>query len=82
MRPEILRSELSGPILQLKAIGVPKIKCLKFIDEPSLEIIERSLNLLKELKCISSEEIITEYGYEISKIPLQPYLSNLLIQAY
>lgn len=26
--PEILRSELTGPILQLKAIGVPKIKNL------------------------------------------------------
>ena len=35
MTPEILRSELSGPILQLKAIGVPNIKNLQFMDQPS-----------------------------------------------
>ncbi len=32
--PEILRSELSGPILQLKAIGVDSILKLEFMDQP------------------------------------------------
>lgn len=35
MLPEILRSELSGPILQLKAIGIEKIYELDFMDKPS-----------------------------------------------
>ena len=32
--PEILRSELSGPLLQLKAIGIPSILELEFMDQP------------------------------------------------
>ena len=60
--PEILRSELSGPILQLKAIGISKIKELEFMDQPSTELLDRCINLLKELKCISGDERITDYG--------------------
>ena len=43
MLPEILRSELSGPILQLKAIGIEKIFELDFMDRPSDELLERCL---------------------------------------
>lgn len=34
--PQILRSELSGPILQLKAIGISSILELDFMDQPPL----------------------------------------------
>lgn len=51
--PEILRSELSGPILQLKAIGLPKVKELKFMDPPSQQTLDKCLNLLVELKCLT-----------------------------
>lgn len=62
MVPEILRSELSGPILQLKAIGVPAIRDLQFMDQPSAELFDKCLSLLRELKCITPDEKITEYG--------------------
>lgn len=38
--------------------------------------------LLQTLKCINDNEVITPYGIEVSKIPLTPYLSSLLIQSY
>ncbi len=50
--PEILRTELTGSILQLKAIGVEKVKELELLDKPPLEDIESALETLSELKCI------------------------------
>jgi HrpA-like RNA helicase len=82
MLPEILRSELSGPILQLKAIGIDKIHELDFMDRPSDELLKRCLDLLTEIKCLKeNEERITDYGLEVSKIPMAPVLSHLLISS-
>ncbi len=52
MVPEILRSELSGPILQLKAIGIEDIFGLDFMDRPSDETLNSCIQLLKEIKCL------------------------------
>ncbi len=82
MVPEILRSELSGPILQLKAIGIEDIYGLDFMDRPSDETFNSCLTLLREIKCLKeNEEKITEYGFEVSKIPMPPILSHLLISS-
>jgi HrpA-like RNA helicase len=51
--PEVLRSELTGPLLQLKAIGVARVKELKFMDQPSAQTIDHSLLLLRNLRCIN-----------------------------
>ena len=51
------------------------------MDQPPSEILDNCLQLLDELKCLDTEERITEYGLEVSKIPLAPALSHLLIQS-
>lgn len=56
MTPEILRSELSGPILQLKAIGIDSIPSLDFMDRPSDTTLTSCLNLLREIKCLKENE--------------------------
>ena len=56
MLPEILRSELSGPILQLKAIGIEQIFSLDFMDRPSDEILKSCVDLLREIKCLKENE--------------------------
>jgi HrpA-like RNA helicase len=52
------------------------------MDRPSEELLKRCLDLLKEIKCLKeNEERITDYGLEVSKIPMAPILSHLLISS-
>ena len=51
------------------------------MDQPSEEIMDNCLSILTEMKCLSDSEIITPYGLEVSRIPLPPVFSHLLIQS-
>lgn len=42
-------------MLQLKAVGIAKIKELEFMDQPGKETIEECLKVLREMKCLTNE---------------------------
>ena len=45
--PELLRVDITGCILQIKSVGIGKIKDLEFVDPPPAESLNFSLRILK-----------------------------------
>ncbi|MDM8516765.1 ATP-dependent RNA helicase HrpA [Desulfobacterales bacterium HSG16] len=89
--PEILRSNLAEVILRMISLKLGDVKQFPFIDKPADKSIRDGFNLLEELGAIkykpASEEgispkpILTEKGILMAKIPLDPRLSCMLIEA-
>ena len=79
--PEILRSSLSQVILIMKIIGIEDIRNFKFIDHPDENLILTAMRELQRLGALDNDENITEKGRTMASLPLEPRLSNLIIEA-
>jgi ATP-dependent RNA helicase DDX35 len=51
-KPEILRSQLTSFVLQLKALGVGNIASFPFLTPPNQECLVRAFEMLYSLKAI------------------------------
>ncbi|MBW1698887.1 MAG: ATP-dependent RNA helicase HrpA [Deltaproteobacteria bacterium] len=90
--PEILRSNLAEVILRMIALKLGNISLFPFIDPPRSKNIQDGFNLLVELgaiepkrSCGTSRNVdtysLTERGRLMAKLPIDPRLSRMLIQA-
>ncbi|MDM8525765.1 ATP-dependent RNA helicase HrpA [Desulfococcaceae bacterium HSG8] len=91
--PEILRSNLAEVILRMIALNLGDISDFPFIDMPALKNIKDGFDLLLELGAILPKEnipsrkksesrfILTEKGRLMAKMPIDPRLSRMLIEA-
>ncbi|MGE4519165.1 MAG: ATP-dependent RNA helicase HrpA [Desulfobacteraceae bacterium] len=84
--PEILRSNLSDVLLKMTALKLGDIKDFPFIDRPETKNINDGYNLLTELGAIKETGrkgiySLTETGAQMAKLPLDPKLSRMLIEA-
>jgi pre-mRNA-splicing factor ATP-dependent RNA helicase DHX15/PRP43 len=77
--PEILRSKMSNVVLTLKKLGVDDLVHFDFMDPPAPETLMRALELLNYLNALDDEGELTEIGYQMSELPLDPQLSKLLL---
>ncbi|MBI5594353.1 MAG: ATP-dependent RNA helicase HrpA [Deltaproteobacteria bacterium] len=96
-RPEILRSNLAEVILRMMALKLGSIADFPFIDQPDSRSITDGFDLLTELGAIQktgdttvkarksgSSDLpftLTEQGRLMSRIPVDPRLSRVLIQS-
>lgn len=80
-QPEILRRELSGLALEIKALGVKQILDLPWLDPPPEAAIERAEHLLKELGATDTEGSLTTLGRRMASLPLHPRLAALVLEA-
>lgn len=79
--PEILRCDLSQPILMMKARGVHNIMDFPFLDRPPHEALEKALMQLYQLKALSESGEISDIGLQIAKLPLSVSLGRVLLAA-
>ena len=90
--PEILRANLAEVILKMIALNLGDISVLPFIDSPPQKSISDGFNLLTELGAIfqghpkknkkeNKRYFLTAKGRMMSKIPADPRLSCMLIEA-
>lgn len=79
--PEIMRCSLSAAVLQLKALGVDNLLQFDFVDSPSTEALERSLDHLYFLGAIKPDGRLTVTGRRMAEFPMDPSLSKSLIRA-
>ncbi len=79
--PEVLRLELSEAVLQLKSMGVQDVAAFPWLQSPSQETLQQADSLLKALGAISSDGLITPRGKLMSKFPVHPRLSAMLIES-
>ncbi|MBF0118496.1 MAG: ATP-dependent RNA helicase HrpA [Desulfobacterales bacterium] len=84
--PEILRANLAEVILRMIALKLGDISDFPFIDKPNPKNIKDGFDLLFEIGAIKFVEdknryILTDKGVIMAKMPLDPRLSRILIQA-
>ncbi|KAI1918778.1 DEAH-box ATP-dependent RNA helicase prp43 [Ophidiomyces ophidiicola] len=77
--PEILRSNLSTTVLDLKKLGIDDLVHFDLMDPPAPETLMRALEELNYLACLDDEGNLTPLGRLASEFPLDPTLAVMLI---
>jgi len=94
--PEILRANLAEVILRMIALKLGEVYDFPFIDKPAPKNIKDGIDLLFELGAITRKEkregakrrrrecrfALTAIGKVMAKVPLDPRLSRILIEAH
>jgi ATP-dependent helicase HrpB len=75
--PEILRSDLAEPLLQLFALG--EREDFPWLDAPRAEAVENARRLLHLIGAIDEGGSITPLGQELARLPAHPRLARLLV---
>lgn len=70
--PEILRSNLSAVVLQLKRLGIDDLVHFDFMDPPAPETLMRALELLYYLGALDEDGNLTKFGEQMAEFPLEP----------
>ncbi len=79
--PEILRSNLSSVVLNLKKLGIEDLVHFDFMDPPAPETLMRALEMLNYLGALDDEGELTDLGALMAQIPLEPELTKVLLSA-
>lgn len=78
--PEILRCNLAGTVLTLKAMGIENITSLDFIDKPRQSAMMAAFKTLIALGAIDAVTAnLTKLGKEMSTFPTEPIYQKLLV---
>ncbi|KAF1817271.1 pre-mRNA-splicing factor ATP-dependent RNA helicase PRP43 [Eremomyces bilateralis CBS 781.70] len=79
--PEILRSNLSATVLDLKKLGVDDLVHFDLMDPPAPETLMRALEELNYLACLDDDGELTQLGRLAAEFPLDPALAVMLISS-
>ena len=79
--PEIQRANLAEVILRMKAHRLGEIETFPFLNPPSHAAIRGGYELLRELGALGDTHEMTDTGRELAKLPLDPSLGRMLLQA-
>jgi len=82
--PEILRSDLAEVILRMIDLGLGNPLEFPFIDRPSSRTVRDGYETLVELGAVRREDsgwALTDKGRIMSRMPLDPRLSRMLVEA-
>jgi len=79
--PEIIRSNLSSVVLQLKTLGVEDLVHFDFMEPPSPESMMRALEMLHFLGAVDDECDLTKAGTQMAALPIDPHLSRAIIES-
>jgi ATP-dependent helicase HrpB len=76
--PELLREDLSGPVLLLRAAGVADVTDLRWLSPPPPVALAAADGLLRRLGAIDSQNAITDVGRDLLRYPLSPRLAKVV----
>lgn len=79
--PEILRANLTGFLLHLKALGVDNVLAFDLVDVPSVEALKQGLESLYALGAIDENTNITSEGLDMAVFPVEPRVSRMLLES-
>ena len=79
--PEILRVNLAQVVLQLKGMGVHDPRTFDFLTPPSPTALVKAFELLYSLNAIDNDMVLTDYGKQLARLPLDPTFGHLLLQS-
>ncbi len=78
---EIRRADIVEAVLSLKALGIASLASFNWFEAPTANSVEAAERLLKELRAVDSNGLLTERGVVLSKIPAHPRLATLLVES-
>lgn len=77
--PELVRSDVSMYLLQLKALGIDNLAKFDFMSPPPSDMMVRSLEFLYSLKAIDEEGRLTRpLGERMAELPLDPMMAAIV----
>ncbi|CAB9498308.1 splicing factor ATP-dependent RNA helicase [Seminavis robusta] len=79
--PEILRTNLTGFILTLKALGVDNLLSFDLLDLPSIDALSHGLECLYALGAIDDKTNLTKLGMDMSAFPTEPRVARMLLES-
>lgn len=79
--PEILRIDILGAVLTMKARGIDNTFTFPLMDEPDHDLMERSLIQLRRLDALADDVSITEDGRTMSLLPVSAPFGRVLLHA-
>ncbi|KAK9238228.1 P-loop containing nucleoside triphosphate hydrolase protein [Lipomyces kononenkoae] len=80
--PEIQRTNLAGPILQLKSLGIENIAKLDMITPPPTDLVANALEMLFSFGVLDEYgKLIPGIGERMAELPLDPMLSKVLLMS-
>ncbi len=79
--PEIQRTNLAAVILTMEQMKLGHVDDFPFVEPPDPRLIKDGYKLLHELGAIDSKQKITRTGQQLSRLPIDPKLGRILIEA-
>lgn len=77
--PELIRTDLSLVILQLKSLGIHNVLRFDWTTRPSSVMLERALEFLFVLGALNDEGKLTDpLGIRMAEMPLDPMMSKIV----
>jgi len=80
-QPEIQRANLAEVILRMKAFRLGDIETFPFLNPPVAAAVRAGYQLLHELGALNDANELTPLGHEIARLPIDPTLGRMLLQA-
>lgn len=74
--PEILRCDLAGVVLSLKALGVARPETFDFVTKPPRHALLRALETLYACDALDAKGALTALGRRLASLPLPPLLAS------
>jgi ATP-dependent helicase HrpA len=79
--PEILRTNLAAVILQMKALKLGEVQDFPFVEPPDYRAIKDGYQTLHELGAIDDRNELTDIGWALSKLPIDPRIGRMILAA-
>eukprot|EP01083_Nonionella_stella_P270888 917565_1 len=77
--PEILRTNLSQVILQIKALGIDNILSFDFMVKPKRSAVKKSMKQLHELGALNDKMGLSDLGRRMARLPLGTQSARALL---
>lgn len=79
--PEILRTDVVGAVLAMKARGIQNVLAFSLMDKPPMEAIEPTFGHLHFLGALTDKGAITPEGMQMARLPIPASLGAVLLNA-
>ncbi|MEH6606875.1 MAG: ATP-dependent RNA helicase HrpA [Pseudomonadales bacterium] len=79
--PEILRTNLASVILQMAQLKLGDVAKFPFLDKPDSRFIRDGQHTLEELGALDSKNNMTDLGWQLAKLPIDPRLGRMVLAA-
>tara|TARA_Y100001933_G_scaffold265274_1_gene339385 strand:+ start:1236 stop:5195 length:3960 start_codon:yes stop_codon:yes gene_type:complete len=80
--PEIMRTNLSAVILQMKALRLGPVQLFPFLDPPRPTMIKQGFKTLHELGAVNEEGVLSKIGWQLASFPVDPRVARMLIAGH